>query len=98
MSTFIRSFKTAHWCSARRYNFHIKKKKNGDDLTFISIEIIDLIDNDGKVKELNSHSDEYASQFLTARNTYYVLKIESKRERERQNKSRILLISIRNSR
>jgi hypothetical protein len=45
---------------------------------FLLIEIIDLMDNEGKVKELNAHFDDYASQFLTARSTYYVLKVESK--------------------
>jgi hypothetical protein len=37
------------------------------------------MDNEGKLKELDTHFDEYASQYLTARNTYYVLKVESKR-------------------
>lgn len=36
------------------------------------------MDNEGKLKELNMHDDEYASTYLTARNTYYVFKIESK--------------------
>ncbi|CAF0730763.1 unnamed protein product [Rotaria sordida] len=39
-------------------------------------ETIDLMDNEGKVKELNTHFDDYATQFLTARSTYYVLKVE----------------------
>ncbi|CAF0906799.1 unnamed protein product [Adineta steineri] len=39
-------------------------------------ETIDLIDNEGKLKELGTHFDDYASQFLTARSTYYVLKVE----------------------
>ncbi|CAF0857821.1 unnamed protein product [Rotaria sordida] len=41
-------------------------------------ETIDLMDNEGKVKELNTHFDDYATQFLTARSTYYVLKVEGK--------------------
>jgi hypothetical protein len=41
--------------------------------------MLDLMDNEGKLKELNTHPDEYASQYVTARHTYYVLKIESKR-------------------
>ena len=41
-------------------------------------ETIDLMDNDGRLKELNTHSAEYASHYLTARNTYYLIKIESK--------------------
>lgn len=36
------------------------------------------MDNEGKVKELSTHFDDYATQFLTARSTYYVLKVESK--------------------
>ncbi|CAF1069390.1 unnamed protein product [Rotaria sordida] len=40
-------------------------------------EIIDLMDNEGKLKELHTHGDEYASQYLTGRNTYYVLKVEN---------------------
>ena len=36
------------------------------------------MDHEGKLKELNTHSDEYASQYLPARHTYYALKIESK--------------------
>jgi hypothetical protein len=36
------------------------------------------MDNEGKLKELSAHYDEYASQYLIARNTYYVLKVESK--------------------
>ncbi len=36
------------------------------------------MDNEGKVKELNTHFDDYATQFLTARSTYYVLKVDSK--------------------
>jgi Putative Interleukin 2 receptor, gamma chain len=36
------------------------------------------MDNEGKIKELNTHFDDYATQFLTARSTYYVLKVESK--------------------
>ena len=39
--------------------------------------MIDLMDNEGKLKELNTHADDYASQYLSARHTYYVLKIES---------------------
>lgn len=35
------------------------------------------MDNEGKLKELNIHDEEYASNYLTARNTYYVFKIES---------------------
>lgn len=42
------------------------------------LETIDLMDNEGKLKELNMHEEEYASNYLTARNTYYVFKIESK--------------------
>ena len=42
-------------------------------------ETIDLMDNEGKLKELNTHGEEYASAYLTARNTYYVFKVESKR-------------------
>jgi hypothetical protein len=34
------------------------------------------MDNEGKVKELNTHFDDYATQFLTARSTYYILKVE----------------------
>ncbi|CAF2507166.1 unnamed protein product [Rotaria sp. Silwood2] len=40
-------------------------------------ETIDLMDNEGKIKELNLHFDDYATQFLTARSTYYVLKVEA---------------------
>jgi hypothetical protein len=36
------------------------------------------MDNEGKIKELNTHFDDYATQFLTARSTYYVLKVEGK--------------------
>lgn len=36
------------------------------------------MDTEGKLKELNTHGEEYASQYLTGRSTYYVLKIESK--------------------
>jgi hypothetical protein len=36
------------------------------------------MDNEGKLKELSIHFDEYATQFLTARSSYYVLKIEGK--------------------
>ncbi len=36
------------------------------------------MDNEGKIKELNAHFDDYATQFLTARSTYYVLKVDSK--------------------
>jgi hypothetical protein len=36
------------------------------------------MDNEGKLKDLNTHYDEYASQYLAPRNTYYVLKVESK--------------------
>lgn len=39
-------------------------------------EMIDLMDNEGKLKEMNAHPDEYASHYLNPRNTYYVLKIE----------------------
>ena len=42
------------------------------------LEMIDLMDNEGKLKEMNAHPDEYASQYLNPRNTYYVLKIESR--------------------
>ena len=41
-------------------------------------ELLDLMDHEGKLKELNAHSDEYASQYLSARHTYYALKIESR--------------------
>lgn len=34
------------------------------------------MDNEGKIKELNTHFDDYATQFLTARSTYYILKVE----------------------
>ncbi|CAF0971073.1 unnamed protein product [Rotaria sp. Silwood1] len=40
-------------------------------------EVIDLMDNEGKLKELHAHGDEYASQYLTGRSTYYVLKVEN---------------------
>jgi hypothetical protein len=40
--------------------------------------MIELMDNEGKIKELNTHFDDYATQFLTARSTYYVLKVEGK--------------------
>jgi hypothetical protein len=40
--------------------------------------MIDLMDNEGKLKELNTHCDDYATQFLTARSTYYVLKVDGK--------------------
>ncbi|CAF2541380.1 unnamed protein product [Rotaria sp. Silwood2] len=40
-------------------------------------EIIDLMDNEGKLKELHTHGDDYASQYLTGRSTYYVLKVEN---------------------
>ncbi|CAF0904313.1 unnamed protein product [Adineta steineri] len=40
-------------------------------------EILDLMDNEGKLKELNAHFTDYATQYLTARNTYYVLKVET---------------------
>ena len=43
------------------------------------IETIDVMDNDGKLKELNVHSDDYATDFLIARNTYYILKVEGNR-------------------
>ena len=36
------------------------------------------MDNEGKIKELSTHFNDYATQFLTARSTYYVLKIEGK--------------------
>ncbi|UJR35892.1 hypothetical protein I4U23_028635 [Adineta vaga] len=39
-------------------------------------EIIDLIDHDGKLKQLSTHLDDYATQFLAARSTYYILKVE----------------------
>ncbi|CAF0908326.1 unnamed protein product [Adineta ricciae] len=39
-------------------------------------EIVDLMDNDGKLKELNAHANEYAVQYLPARNNYYALKVE----------------------
>ncbi|UJR10142.1 hypothetical protein I4U23_014360 [Adineta vaga] len=39
-------------------------------------EMIDLMDNDGKLKELNAHHNEYAVQYLPARNNYYALKVE----------------------
>jgi len=41
-------------------------------------ETIDLMDNEGKIKDLNTHFDDYATQFLTARSTYYILKVEGK--------------------
>ncbi len=34
------------------------------------------MDNEGKIKELSTHFDDYATQFLTARSTYYILKVE----------------------
>ncbi|CAF0754516.1 unnamed protein product [Didymodactylos carnosus] len=40
------------------------------------LEMIDFMDNDGKLKELNTHSEEYATHYLVPRSTYYVLKIE----------------------
>jgi hypothetical protein len=40
--------------------------------------MIDLMDHEGKIKELSTHFDDYATQFLTARSTYYVLKVEGK--------------------
>ena len=40
------------------------------------IETVDVMDHDGKLKELSTHFDDYASQFLTARSTYYILKVE----------------------
>ncbi|CAF0862727.1 unnamed protein product [Adineta ricciae] len=39
-------------------------------------EVVDLMDNDGKLKELNAHANEYAVQYLPARNNYYALKVE----------------------
>jgi len=36
------------------------------------------MDHEGKLKELNVHHNEFATQYLTARNTYYVFKVESK--------------------
>lgn len=42
------------------------------------LDTIDLMDNEGKIKELSTHFDDYATQFLTARSTYYVLKVEGK--------------------
>jgi len=36
------------------------------------------MDNEGKLKELNVHHNEFATQYLIARNTYYVFKVESK--------------------
>lgn len=36
------------------------------------------MDNEGKLIELSEHADDYASQFLTARSTYYILKVEGK--------------------
>jgi hypothetical protein len=36
------------------------------------------MDNEGKLKELDAHFNDYATQFLTARSTYYVLKSEGK--------------------
>ncbi|CAF0972997.1 unnamed protein product [Rotaria magnacalcarata] len=40
-------------------------------------DVIDLMDNEGKLKELNVHSEDYASQYLAGRNTYFVVKIEN---------------------
>ncbi|CAF1623990.1 unnamed protein product [Rotaria magnacalcarata] len=40
-------------------------------------ETLDLMDSEGKLKELSMHFDDYATQFLTARSTYYVLKVEA---------------------
>ncbi|CAF2974108.1 unnamed protein product [Rotaria socialis] len=40
-------------------------------------DVIDLMDNEGKLKELNVHGEDYASQYLAGRNTYFVVKIEN---------------------
>ena len=40
--------------------------------------MIDLMDSEGKLKELNGHLDEYATQYLASRNTYYLLKVGGK--------------------
>lgn len=48
--------------------------------------MIDLMDNEGKLKEMNAHPDEYASHYLNPRNTYYVLKIESKAKISKEDK------------
>jgi hypothetical protein len=58
-------------------NFYFKRKLTVFVLFFLK-ETLDLMDNEGKLKELSMHFDDYATQFLTARSTYYVLKVESK--------------------
>jgi len=64
----------------KRINFYVFNRNSILSL-FLYIkkkETIDLMDNEGKIKELNTHFDDYATQFLTARSTYYVLKVEGK--------------------
>ncbi|CAF0829963.1 unnamed protein product [Adineta ricciae] len=59
------------YATCRRLLDHMKS-----NIGIPSNEAIDLIDHEGKLKELSTHLDEYATQFLTARSTYYILKVE----------------------
>ena len=50
------------------------------------------MDNEGKLIELSTHADEYASQFLTARSTYYIVKVEGKLVEMLANHQSIFLV------
>ncbi|XP_022336512.2 uncharacterized protein CXorf65 homolog [Crassostrea virginica] len=59
------------WCSSHTLMEWIRKKCNCD-----SDILIDLVDMDGQVKNLAGRSKEYASEVVTGRETYVLIRVE----------------------
>ena len=48
-------------------------------LVFVSV-ILDLVDLEGQVKNLSSSAEEYASDYVTGRETYVLIRVDSELE------------------
>ncbi|CAG5135539.1 unnamed protein product [Candidula unifasciata] len=62
-------------CSTQIFVDSIKRKCHCD-----SSSMLDLIDLDGQIKNLSVSSEEYASDYVTARETYVAIRVERQGE------------------
>ncbi|KAK7483711.1 hypothetical protein BaRGS_00025032 [Batillaria attramentaria] len=65
------------WCTTHTLLEWIRRKCHCDEDI-----ILDLVDLEGQVKNLSSSSEEYASDFVTARETYILIKVDKQGENE----------------
>ncbi|BFZ18611.1 hypothetical protein BsWGS_21650 [Bradybaena similaris] len=63
------------WCSTQIFVDSIKRKCQCD-----SNSTLDLVDLDGQIKHLSVSPDEYASDYVTGRETYVAIRVERQGE------------------